>query len=397
MDPEFESTQDFTESNTDITDLESSLNEMEIGQIDDYSEGMNFEKFIVLNKRDVTNFTRTIEPLIKNTIDDYGKSVFITSVDQDTVELRYFNAQYIVCMKVANKSQKLIKDFALLATTLKKLVTNAYSSIVFVEDDDEINLALSESLLYLETKPLDKKLYDFKRVNPEHFMDKEIALYTFKKIGSMLTASDRASEKVIVIKNNHANFNTGYFAAKSKSPFVKSEDFILFKAVSEVLGVLSDVSKVDLRYKIQGDKLIVSCDGMLYCELPIAGQEKVEEFYSLTAENALKFDADIVVVNDSLLRLIQVVKSLDYLSDIVTIEFTKKKMILTITTSNQTKPSIYKFEIVEGSPSRIGEMKVSVDILTTFFGVTGTDIFYAFTEEGLGIKNDLGVFIIRRS
>jgi len=378
--------------------LETAIADMDKDLIDDYSDNMNYESFVVLNKRDLLNFCRVVEPLAKATIDDYGKSVFITSLDKDQVELRYFNKPHIVAVKVANKSGKTIRPFTILISTLKKLVINAYSSLVFVDENDEINVALCESLLYLETKPLQESLYKFSRSNPTNLMDKELSVYTFKKIGSMLSCSDRAAEKIIVVKNNWCNFNTGYFSAKSKSPFGVSPDFIVYKAVADVLGILAEISKVDLKYELIENKLILCCDGAIYCELPISGSDKVSEFYSPSMEHALGFNADIVVLNDSLLRLIQVVKSLDYLSDIVTLEFNKvPELLFTINTTNQTKPSVYKFSVLEGTPDRIGDMKVSVEILKNFFEVAGSDIKYAFTEEGLGLKNDVGVFIIRRA
>lgn len=381
----------------DIDQFETQINSIKVDDIDDFSEKMDYEKFIVLSKRDVLSFCAAVEPMAKTSVDDYGKSVYIKALDNGVVELNYFNSPNRLTMTAVNKSGKTVKDFAILVTTLKKLVSNAYASLVFVEEEDQINIALCDSLLYIETKPLDPKEYEFVKEETTDFMDKEVATYTFKKVGAMLNSSDRASEKVIVIKNNFANFNTGFFAAKSKSPFTNSEDFIIYKMVSDVITILATISKVDLRFSLKEDKLILSCDGAIYCELPVATGEKVSEFYSPLAESSLKFDAPIVIVNDSLLRLIQVTRSLDYLSDIVTLVFTKEQMQLLITNTNQTKTSEYKFEIIEGEPERMGNMKLSCQVLISFFGITGSNIKYAFTEEGLGIKNELGTFLLRRS
>lgn len=381
----------------DIESFEAQVNNIKSEDIDDFSDKMDYESFIVISKRDALAFCAVVEPLAKTAVDDYGKSVYIRSISTDVVELNYLNEPSRVVMSVANKSGKKIRDFAILVTTLKKLVSNAYSSLVFVAEGEEINIALCDSLMYLETKPLLFDDYNFEKKDTKDFMDKELASYTFKRVGAMLNASDRASEKVVVIKNNFANFNTGFFAAKSKSPFVKSEDFVIYKMVTDVINVLAVLSKVDLRFSTHENLLVLSCDGSIYCELPVATGEKVSDFYSPVSENALKFETPISIVQDSLLRLIQVTNSLDYLSEIITLNLEKKKLELIIHSTNQSKLSKYSFDILEGEPERIGEMKLSCKVLISFFGITGTNIKYAFTEEGLGIKNENGVFLLRRS
>lgn len=385
------------EFNVNPEELEASIAGMDSDSIDEFSSTMDFEKFIVLNKKELANFCRLVDPLTKASIDEYGKSVFVTCIDTDTVELRYFNNPYVVCSRVSNKSGKQVKNFAVSISNLKRIVASAFASIILVEDKDEINLALCESLLYLETKKLKESQYSFDRVPAENLIDKELAGYTFRKMGSLLSCVDRASEKVVVIKDNYANFSTGIFASKTKSPFVESPDFVLYKQVSDILGVLSDISKVTLKWSIVENTLYLDCDGTIYCALPIGVGEKVNDFVSTAQNYILNFDATISVINDTFLRLVSVVKTLDYLSDILTISFSEDKFKLTITTSSQTKSSVYEFPIVEGKPEITGDMKLTAGVLQTFLQVVGTDVKYSFNQNGLGIKNEIGNFLIRKS
>ena len=125
---------DFNEASdkeVSMDSFESSIVDMDSNQIDEFSENLDYEKFIVLAKKDLTNFCRIVEPLTKITVDEYGKSVQIMSVDKDTVELKYINNPYIVSMRFANKSGKQISTFYITVSNLKKLVTNAYTSLVF--------------------------------------------------------------------------------------------------------------------------------------------------------------------------------------------------------------------------------------------------------------------------
>ena len=172
---------------------------------------------------------------------------------------------------------------------------------------------------------------------------------------------------------------------------------MIWKSVSEALSVLSEISKVDLKYTIEGEYMYVNCDGQIYCQFPNGSESKIEEFYVPTVDENLKFDAEIVIVNDALLKLISIVKALDYLSDIVSITFDKTSMTLTIFSANMTNPSVYNFSIVEGTPEVIGDMRQNVDVLKTFLEIAGNDVKYCFNNNGFGIKNELGSFLIRRS
>ena len=377
--------------------LEASIAEMDQTNIDEFSSGMDYDRFIVLDKKELNQFCALVEPLTKSSIDEYGKSVLIRSVSDTVVELSYMNTPYNVRMNVSNKSNKQIKTFAMTVANLKKITTNAYASIVFVEQSNEISLALCESLLYLETKPLKAEQYNLERKETSNIIDKEIAQYTFKRIGSILACTDRASEKVIVIKDKLAHFNTGAFTAKSKSPFSGDEKFLLFKQVSDIVGLLSEYTKVFLRYSVVDNLVVINCDDNIYCEMPTSTGDKVNEFLSPAAENLLNFKADISVMNDSFLRLLSIVKSLEYLSEIVTVSFTDDKMKLVIASTDHSKQSVYEFDILEGKPQIKGDMKITVDIFITFLKIVGDNVKYAFTENGLGIKNDFGDFLIRKS
>lgn len=380
-----------------LANLETSLNE-----IDDFDEAefnsalAVYENMVVLSKRELAQFVRVVEPLTKATVDQYGKSVLISSVSKDMVELKYLNIPYRISVRINNKSQKMISPFCITVSLLKRLITEAYASIVFVQEKGETHFAICDSLLFLETIPLNLKEYEFVQHNQKtKTLDKELGLYNFKKIGSILSCSDRASEKVIVVNQGNCYFNTGVFSAKIQSPFPEELEVLLFKSTVDVLGVLMELAKVEVKYSILQDIIIVECDGLIYGELPIS--QKIEDHFSPVVARTLKFAADITIINDSLLRLFALVKSLEHLNDIVTLKFDKKEMTLTLHSTDMTKSSDYKFLIADGNLELEGSMKVSADIMKPYLEVTGTDVKYAFNEVGLCMSNEKGNFIIRRT
>lgn len=367
-----------------------------VNQVDEFNEGMNYDRFIVLSKKDIINFCRVVEPLTKQAIDDYGKSVHVRCIGEDKVELVYVNTPYLVSSVIPNKSTKQVSEFTIAVSTLKRLVTQAFASLVLVENDGEMNIALCESLLYLETKPLAAEEYLFEKKETPDTIDKEGALYTFKKIGASLALTERASEKVVVVDGTNVNFNTGVFVAKSKSPFSTDQKFVLYKQVSDIIATLAEFTKVSMQYGIEDDILTIQSEGF-YVQCQVGGEDKVKEFTSEAAEAALKFEASVTIINDNLLRIITVVKNLDYLSDIVALEFTDKAILLKISNAANTKSSAYTFNIMEGKPSQTGEMKVTTDVLKLFLSIVGTDCKYDMTTVGMAIQTAEGKFIIRKS
>lgn len=354
----------------------------------------NYEKCVVLNSKELNYLCKLIEPLTKASIDEYGKSVYFTCVDAETVEVRYYNNPYVIVGKVRNVSGKVVKDFAILVSTLKNLLSNSFASLVLVEQDGELNLAFGEQLIYIETKNLRKEVYAIEHKDVTESIDKEIANYVFKTVGSILSQTERASEKVIVIKDKVATFNTGVFTAAITSPFSGDESMVIYKQVSDSIATLSD-GVGDLAYGV-GDVLVVKND-TLYCEFPVGLGDRVNAFVSPSAQMALQFKADIEVNDESLYSLVKLVQSLDYLSDVVKVGFIGSDMVFELSTQNNARTFPYKFPVIAGAPEVSGDMAITIGVLKVFLDIVGIDVKYSFTAMGLGIKNELGSFLIRKS
>lgn len=396
-DPEFAAESQVQSDLDEFDALEKELESIESFDADQFAKGFEqYEKFVVLPKRELLQFLRAVEPLTKVTTDAYGKSVQIASVDKDSVVLNYNNLPFRVSMRITNKSQKLIDSFCVQISLLKKLVTEAFAAVVLVQEGEEYSVAICDSLMFLETVPLSPDQFKMERKKLELALDKELSMYTFKKLGSVLSTSDRSSEKIIIVKSGLCFFNTGVFSAKVNSPFQDKEaKFLLFKSAVDLIGVLSEIAKLDIKYAIEDDILHLEADGLIYCQVPIT--TKIEDHYSPSISKALDFEANISIVNDSIGRLVNLIKSLDYLSNIVTISFTKEEMILEFTNQNNTKKSAYKFQILEGNDDSIGSMRVSADVLKPYLDATGTDVRYAFNEMGLCMENERGRFLVRKT
>lgn len=369
-----------------------------IPEVESVREELSYDKYVVLSSKELSAICRLVEPLTKSGIDDFSKCVYFACVCDDVVEVRYYNQPYVIVGKVHNASGKRIKDFAILVSTLKSFLSNGFSSVVLVEEKDEINLAFGEQLMYVETKNLRSEMYSFEEREVSGIVSHELANYVFKVVGSVLSMTERASEKVVVVKDGQVNFNTGVFVASIKSPFSGDESMVIYKQVSDSIASLADIAKTGIRYGIvpESSVLVVKSDEM-YCEFPVGLGERVNAFISPSVQMALQFKADVSVRDEMLYSLVKLVQSLDYLNDVVTVGFDSSNMSIKLSTKNGARVFPYTFRVVGGVPEVSGDMSMAIGILKVFLDIVGAEVKYAFNGMGLGIKNEIGTFLIRKA
>ena len=130
-----------------LTAFEDQIMNMDDHEVGEFSaDKFDYKNYIFLHKKDILNFCRIVEPLTKMSVDEYGKSVLIKSVNKDTVLMSYVNSTYVVEMTLANKSEKEVAPFALSIANLKKITNNAFASLVLVQQEQGMFLAVCGSL-----------------------------------------------------------------------------------------------------------------------------------------------------------------------------------------------------------------------------------------------------------
>lgn len=355
---------------------------------------LSYDRCIAVSRQDLANFLKVVDPLTKATIDDYGRCVYFECVGGD-VEIRYVNRPYTLAGRFTNRSGKEVGPFAVAVETLKQLLTGGFSTVIFVETEDGISFVFGGQLIFVRTVALDAAVYSFPRKEASNKLDVELAQYAFSKVGTVLSLSERASEKIIVVKDGRLWFNTGSFAAKIDSPFEGDVEMLLF---SQVVSVISNFAGFcdTLTYSVDGGSIIISCGDLYYAELPIGIAERVKDFYSKGTEVALGFVADVAVVDDNLSKFLALVNSLSYWADNVDVECSASDLQFTLHTDNKANTTVYKFPVSSGIPEFKGSFSVSIKLLRTFLAIVDSGM-YSFTENGIGVVNGFGSFLVRVS
>ena len=69
---------------------------------------------------------------------------------------------------ITNKSNKMCPTFYIQVDILKKIVSESYASVVFVFDNDEMNISLLDNLLYVQTVKLKEEEYKIEDKGQEY-------------------------------------------------------------------------------------------------------------------------------------------------------------------------------------------------------------------------------------
>jgi len=384
----------------DFSGIEDQLNQITQDEIEDdaFLKNLDYEEFIILSKKELAEFIRIAEPWTKVTVDQYGKCIRIASEDADRVSLSYWNSPTYITQHVTNRSQKVLKNpFYIKVDILKRIVIESFASVVFVIENGEVNIALLDNLLYVETVSLKDSEYQLVQLplayNTE--VDLETAVLVFKKMSFILNLSDRVAEKNVLIKDGKAYFSTNAFMARMNSPFKSDLSIAVFKPVADLIGSLVDASKLSLKVSLQNKgMLMMNCDGKIFAQAQVV--TNIEQFFNPQVDQALSFNANMTVVNDSISHLMSIVKSFDYLNDTVSIQASQDELTVIVMNTDLTRKIPYKFAIqVDGKVEAV-EMKVSSSAIKPYLDLAGKEAKYSLTEAGFGLETNFGRFLIRK-
>jgi hypothetical protein len=224
----------------------------------------------------------------------------------------------------------------------------------------------------------------------------EDAAFLFKKMSFALGLADRVAEKVIIINDDKANICTNAFLAELKSPFEKPLKLVLYKTVTDSLGVFAELAKTSFEVSFTSDMdlMYVYVDNKYLAVFKAV--TNVEGFLSPKAKLMLSFKPNVIIQNDAILRLAQVATSFDYLNNVLSLELSADKLQVSVLSSDLSRKMSYDLSITtEGAIVPI-EMKFGSTLLKSYLEMAGSVAKYSFSESGIGLEIDKGKFLICR-
>lgn len=361
------------------------------------SETENYEHYIVLDKSELMSLARLSDVLTQVAMDDYGKS-FYFKCEGDSVVVTYANRPYYLQSRLGNASKSTVSDFFVSIPLLRKVLSSCGNNLTIVEkegrDGDSVfYFEILGGLLYLETqKSLLKDAYDIVFPETTSPLNMSIAKMCFRDLLSVVSLSERTSEKVVVIKDGNAFFNTSFFSAKTQSPFTGGEEFVLFKIVSSLIATFTEVCD-SLTYTISNNTLILK-GGIFQCSIPIG--LKVSDFYSPVVETVLNFNASAKLDSIYLTSLVSLVNRLDYLCDIINLKFKSDSLQVCVYSKSFDNKSTYTYPYLEGSMSSQGSIDISSGVLKTVLSFLTDATKYCFhSDYGLCVDTHDCKFVVR--
>jgi len=381
----------------DLSDLEDQLLNIttEDLETDSFVIDLDYPEFIILSKKDVSEFLRVVEPWTKITVGLYGNCVRISSVGEAQVKLDYVNPPMFATSTIANHSKKAIPTVYIDIHYLKRIVTESYASVVLVWDKDSLNISVASSLVYIETVSLNDAEYAEIAIQEEYpnTMNPDIANTIFKKLNFALEVSDRASEQVVVFTNGHSYLNTLSVAAKIQQPFSEPIEAVFFKGVVSHLSILLGIAKQPLMFCFKDNYAYINMDNKIFTRVPISND--VSRFWHTSTDQFFQLSTEIKVVNDNLLKIASLVKAFDFLNKVVQLTFLDEELTVTVMSHSLKRKDEIKFPI-QSSGKVDSSLQISSALLVPFLSVSGSDVSYGVNEMGLSVITEQGILLLKK-
>ena len=135
-----------------------------------------------------------------------------------------------------------------------------------------------------------------------------------------------------------------YSQPKLASPFEGNETFVLYKPIADVIGTIVEQSKVGVQYAISEDETLTVKSDSAFFLTKIT--KDIDTVFNPRIDEVLNFEAEIQLVNNSLSRIVSVVKAFDYLADVVALSIEGTDFKVKIYNADLTRSFDYTFPVL---------------------------------------------------
>lgn len=354
--------------------------------------GLNYDRYISIPKSEVSPVLRVLESLSKIASDAYAKNLFMATEGRFIV-FRYNNSPYLFEYRIENRTGHQIDPVSVPITHIRKLLNNVNTNLIFVQEDDQLNVCLGENLLFVETMPFDPQYYSFNFKECTEGLDLPYLKEHLKSFTSLLSATNNASEKNLICKDGVSYFNVGAILGRARS-FFGDHQVVIPKIVLDAISALVDETKSGVLLNLEGSKMTLEFAGLAKCEFPVTTDPSTfDTFLSPLFVESFKYDNSVLVVNESLRQLLQVVNALDYFTSFVKLEFGEDKFVMTAH-RKEGGPVTYEFKYLDGKSSP-ATINVSIPVLLAVIGKADNSTKYSTVNGNLIVDLDTVVYCIR--
>ena len=367
------------------------------------SGGLDYEHYVSLPKLSVVPLVKMLDILTKIAADDYARNIHICCEGQKVV-FRWNNDQYMLQYRIDNLSGKTISPYAIPIPHLKSLLGSVIANLNLVEQDGSLNACFGKNLVYVATVPFKEEWYSFD-LKSDAPMDKLDAGYLrghLRSFTSLLTQTEKASEKVLICKDGTSYIMAGAVLGKTKS-FMGDNTVILPRPIIECLCTMiegnSEELSVSFEHPAPEDKTrrfseaLLTLGDRISFVFPVQANERVDNFLSPMFRDSFKYDAPVQIVNESFVQLLNVINTLDYFTPVVQLEFMGEEFVMTAHRKDNQDAS-YSFRYLSGTSSH-GIVNVEISTLLSLLAKAGAETKYAVGNKSLVVDTGIETFCLR--
>lgn len=357
---------------------------------------LQYEHYVSLPRVSLNPMLSVLESLTKLVASISGKDVHIAP-KEDFIEFRYANSGYNLLYRVVNITGLSFPAFAMKVEHLKKLVGTVDSHLVLVWDESKSSGAdmfmhVAGNLIDVEKVQFNEQLYEFGMPELPDALDAHRLGSLLPDFASLLSQSERPSERQLLNIGEHSYINIGSVLGKTDS-FFNGRTCILSRSLVNHVVTLVGYAGDEVRASFSEDYMEMTFGGLCYFKFIYVSGEMTNRFMSPMFKSSFNYDSAVKFDSVSLSRVLEVIGTLDYFSDTVRLEFGQDACRLLVTRSD-TKQTEFTYKYTEGSVAG-GVLVVPIPILLSVLAKVTETTKFACQDNLMVVDTGGTVYCVR--
>ena len=365
----------------------------------DVSAYSQYSSYVQLPKAEAGSLLHVLDVLSRLAASLMARNVLLYA-DEEFVYIRYDNTAYHMEWRLHNLSGKSMDKFCVPITHLKRLFGSVQAQLVLVGlQQGEVDGCgpglygcFSGNLILIETVPYAQDMFAFEQDVCAEVLDGERFRTELESFTSLLSLSERPSERQLITHDGHSYFNIGSILGRTES-FFGAHSCIISRNLVDCMTTMARATDGDIRAYFADDHLSLVFGDVHYLRFAYTSGDTVQRFMTPLFRRSFAYDGSVHVADGAFRELLSVVSVLDNYTDTVRLTFGANSFTVVVHLKDGHDQS-YTFAYESGSSTQ-GDLVVPISVLLGVLSQATVDTHYSYTQNALVIDLGSVVYCVR--
>lgn len=369
------------------------------GGAGDISAYAQYSSYVQLSKADSGALLHVLDILSRLASSLMARNVQFYA-DAEFVYVLYDNTAYHLVWRFTNISGKEMGKFCVPINQLKRLFGSVQAQLVLVGlTEGEVSGygaglygCFSGNLVLLETVPSAPDMFAFEQDVCEEAMDSGRLRTELGEFTSLLSLSERPSERQLITHDGYSYFNIGSILGRTPS-FFGNHSCIVSRNLVECITTMAGATDGDIMAHFADDHMSLVFGDKHYLRFSYTTGDMVQRFMTPLFKRSFQYEGCVHVEDNAFRELLGVVSVLDNYTDTVKLSFGKESFTVVVHLKDG-KDQSYNFVYESGSSSQ-GDLVVPISVVLGVLGQATATTQYSYTQNALVVDLGSAVYCIR--